>query len=99
MIEDLGLDEEDEEVLPMQNLKAAILRKVVEWASHHKDDENIEEREDLITAWDNDFFNVDLDTLFELMVAANFLDMKGLCVSLLKNDRIINLNRAFKDIE
>ena len=38
MLEDLGMDEDDEEVVPLPNVIAAILKKVLQWASYHKDD-------------------------------------------------------------
>lgn len=36
MLEDLGMEENDEEVIPLPNVSAAILRKVIHWANHHK---------------------------------------------------------------
>ena len=83
MLEDLGMDEEDEEVVPLPNVNAAILMKVIEWATYHKDDpplpeddENKEKRTDDICSWDADFLKVDQGTLFELILAANYLDIK-----------------------
>ena len=86
MLEDLGMDEEDDEdVVPLPNVNAAILKKVIEWATYHKDDpplpeddENKEKRTDDICSWDTDFLKVDQGTLFELIMAANYLDIKGL---------------------
>ena len=86
MLEDLGMDEEDDEdVVPLPNVNAAILKKVIEWATYHKDDpplpeddENKEKRTDDICSWDADFLKVDQGTLFELIMAANYLDIKGL---------------------
>ena len=86
MLEDLGMDEEDDEdVVPLPNVNAAILKKVIEWATYHKDDpplpeddENKEKRTDDICSWDADFLKVDQGTLFELILAANYLDIKGL---------------------
>lgn len=64
---------------------AAILEKVIEYCNHHKDDpkltidENCEdERSFDISAWDADFLRVDQVTLFHLIMAANFLDARGL---------------------
>jgi len=83
MLEDLGMDEEDEEVVPLPNVNAAILKKVIQWATYHKDDpplpeddENKEKRTDDISSWDADFLKVDQGTLFELILAANYLDIK-----------------------
>ena len=38
MLEDLGLEEEEDEVVPLPNVNAAILKKVITWATHHKVD-------------------------------------------------------------
>ncbi|GJQ84795.1 hypothetical protein Trydic_g21193 [Trypoxylus dichotomus] len=66
-------------------LKRSILKKVIQWATYHKDDppppeddENKEKRTDDISSWDADFLKVDQGTLFELILAANYLDIKGL---------------------
>ena len=74
---------QDEEVVPLPNVNAAILKKVIQWATYHKDDpplpeddENKEKRTDDICSWDADFLKVDQGTLFELILAANYLDIK-----------------------
>lgn len=65
MLEDLGMDEDEEEVVPLPNVNSAILRKVIQWATYHKDDppppeddENKEKRTDDISSWDADFLKV-----------------------------------------
>merc|ERR1712166_1722129 len=85
MLEDLGMEEEEDEAVPLPNVNAAILKKVIQWATYHKDDppppeddENKEKRSDDISSWDSDFLKVDQGTLFELILAANYLDIKGL---------------------
>lgn len=85
MLEDCGMDDEEDAVVPLPNVNSAILRKVLQWANYHKDDpqpteddENKEKRTDDITSWDADFLKVDQGTLFELILAANYLDTKGL---------------------
>ena len=88
MLEDLGMDDAgEEEVVPLPNVNAAILKKVIQWAQYHKDDppppeddENKEKRTDDISSWDSDFLKVDQGTLFELILAANYL--KQLLVAL-----------------
>merc|ERR1712166_1307850 len=57
MLEDLGMEEEEDEAVPLPNVNAAILKKVIQWATYHK---------------------VDQGTLFGLILAANYLDIKGL---------------------
>jgi len=85
MLDDLGMEEGEDEVVPLPNVNAAILRKVVQWSTYHKDDpplpeedDNKEKRTDDISSWDADFLKVDQGTLFELILAANYLDIKGL---------------------
>ena len=85
MIEDLGIDEDNDEVVPLPNVTHVILNKVIVWCEHHKDDiqpaeddDNKEKRLDDIDPWDRDFLKVDQGTLFELIQAANYLDIKGL---------------------
>lgn len=69
MLEDLGIDEanSEEEVVPLPNVNSAILRKVIQFCTYHKDDpvpsstdddENKEKRTDDITSWDADFLKV-----------------------------------------
>jgi len=84
MLEDLGMDEEDEEVVPLPNVNSTILKKVIQWATYHRDDplppedDEKDKRTDDISSWDADFLKVDQGTLFELILAANYLDIKGL---------------------
>uniref|UniRef100_V9KKR5 S-phase kinase-associated protein 1 n=1 Tax=Callorhinchus milii TaxID=7868 RepID=V9KKR5_CALMI len=86
MLEDLGMDDEgDDDPVPLPNVNAAILKKVIQWCTHHRDDppppeddENKEKRTDDIPVWDQEFLKVDQGTLFELILAANYLDIKGL---------------------
>ncbi|XP_044934159.1 S-phase kinase-associated protein 1-like, partial [Mustela putorius furo] len=86
MLEDLGMDDEgDDDPVPLPNVNAAILKKVIQWCTHHKDDppppeddENQEKWTDEIPVWDQEFLKVDQGTLFELTLAVNYLDIKGL---------------------
>ena len=83
MLDDLP-DADDDEEVPIPNVCAAILKLVIQWATYHKDDplpndddtmryENIN-----ISEWDSSFLSVDQGTLYELILAANYLDIKGL---------------------
>ena len=86
MLEDLGMEEDadNEEAVPLPNVSTNILKKVIQWSTHHKDeptpvdDENSQKRTDDISSWDLDFLKVDQGTLFELILAANYLDVKDL---------------------
>lgn len=88
MLEDLGIDEGSiDEVVPLPNVNSATLRKVIQFCNYHKldaapssteEDDNKERRSDDISAWDADFLKVDQGTLFELILAANYLDIHSL---------------------
>ncbi|KAL4840090.1 hypothetical protein H8958_015568 [Nasalis larvatus] len=86
MLEDLGMhDEGDNDPVPLPNANAAIFKKVIQWRTHHKDnppppedDEDKEKRTDDISVWDQEFLKVDQGALFELILAADYLDFKGL---------------------
>ena len=62
MLEDLGMDDGDDDPVPLPNVNAAILKKVIQCCTHHKhdppppeDDENKEKRTDDIPVWDQEF--------------------------------------------
>nr|XP_060164227.1 S-phase kinase-associated protein 1-like [Globicephala melas] len=86
MLKYLGVgDEGDDEPVPVPNVNATILKEVVQWCTHHRGDspspqdgEDKEKRTDDIPVWDQEFLKVDQGTLFELILAANYLDIKGL---------------------
>ena len=77
---------DDSEPVPLVNVNGRILAKVVQWATYHKDepapphDEDDDERRSReIPQWDQDFLaKFDQSTLFEIIMAANYLDVKGL---------------------
>ena len=85
MLELLGVEGQTNNIVPLPNVNGNILEMVITWADHHKDDPP-QEKEDVteekkiddIPPWDLDFLKVDQRALFELMLAANYLDIKGL---------------------
>jgi len=70
--------------IPLHNVSSKILQKVVEYCKHHestpapKTDDKKDDKKDDISEWDKNFCNVDQSTLFELILAANYLDIKPL---------------------
>ncbi|KAL7305566.1 hypothetical protein TKK_0002299 [Trichogramma kaykai] len=78
MIEHLGEDNLNE-YLPLSKIKSNTLEMVIEFAMYHKDSpipDNVKEVE--MTEWDENFLKVDMQTLVDLINAANFLEMKDL---------------------
>ena len=88
MLDDLNIKADDPEPIPLANVPAHILSLVLKWAEQHQNEEPVpvlEEEEDeeekpvLVGEWDKSFLSgLDHSTLFELITAANFLDVKGL---------------------
>jgi S-phase kinase-associated protein 1 len=87
LLEDL--DDGTKDAIPIPNIEAAILKKVIEYMTHHKDDPALteeqvqEKRGEDITGWDATFVDLknndgkpDMATLFKLILAADFLDIK-----------------------
>eukprot|EP00732_Lithocolla_globosa_P006461 Lithocolla_globosa_v1_NODE_7522_length_935_cov_14.888636.p1 type:complete len:297 gc:universal NODE_7522_length_935_cov_14.888636:892-2(-) len=71
--------------IPLPNVTSLILAKVIEYCVYHRDDpppdpedEMRERRTDDISTWDQEYCKVDQGTLFELILAANYLNIKPL---------------------
>lgn len=82
LIEDAGI----EIPIPLPNVTARILEKVIAYCEYHiehptpaaADEETKEKRSDDILPWDRDFCNVDQSTLFEMILAANYLNIQSM---------------------
>ncbi|BDD62021.1 hypothetical protein MPDQ_003179 [Monascus purpureus] len=82
MLDDLG---DSGEAIPISNVNEAVLKKVIEWCSHHKndppsagDDDDSRRKTTDIDEWDQKFMQVDQEMLFEIILAANYLDIRAL---------------------
>lgn len=86
LMEDIGPDEIEEEVIPMPDIYASTLKQVIQWCTFHKNDHTLpvedvefkEKRTDDHSSWDANFLKIDQGTLFELILAANYLEIAGL---------------------
>lgn len=71
-------------VMPVPNVRSSVLQKVLEWAEHHKDSNFPNEEDDdsrnsaPVDAWDREFLKVDQEMLYEIILAANYLNIKPL---------------------
>lgn len=77
MIEDTG----SEDLIPLPNVRGKILAKVIEYCKYHVEAiKKVEDKpaESDVKAWDAEFVKVDQATLFDLILAANYLNIKGL---------------------
>jgi S-phase kinase-associated protein 1 len=85
MLEDVG-DSIGDQGIPIPNVNEAVLKKVLEWCTHHKgdpvtttdDDSDSRKKSTDIDEWDQKYMQVDQEMLFEIILAANYLDIKPL---------------------
>ncbi|EPE09623.1 scf complex subunit skp1 [Ophiostoma piceae UAMH 11346] len=72
--------------VPLPNVNEAVLRKVLEYCEYHRNDpltNNEDETENRkkttdISEWDQKYMQVDQEMLFEIILAANYMDIKAL---------------------
>jgi len=76
----------EEKEIPLPNVKGEVLEKVVSYMTYHADNPAKEIEKPLksanmgevVSQWDADFVDVDQELLFELILAANYMDIKPL---------------------
>ncbi|MCJ1378726.1 hypothetical protein MMC17_001825 [Xylographa soralifera] len=86
LLEDMSDGSTTEEAIPIANVNEAVLKKVIEWCTHHRsdppatadDDSDSRKKTTDIEEWDQKFMQVDQEMLFEIILAANYLDIKAL---------------------
>jgi S-phase kinase-associated protein 1 len=79
-------DDEDTKDFPLPMVKSAVLAKVIEFMKHYKEEPMSEiekplkssNMQEVVQDWYAQFINVEQETLFELILAANYMDIKPL---------------------
>ncbi|XVE56196.1 hypothetical protein DITRI_Ditri03aG0218300 [Diplodiscus trichospermus] len=68
--------------IPLPNVTSKILSKVIEYCKKHveapKSDDRSASVDDELKSWDAEFVKVDQATVFDLILAANYLNIKSL---------------------
>merc|ERR1719445_3011245 len=67
-------DEDSDEVIPVPTVKAQVLEKVIQWIEYHKIDHKKKEK----IAWYKQYFQCDLQKKFEIIFAADYLEVESL---------------------
>uniref|UniRef100_A0A7I4XY69 Skp1-related protein n=1 Tax=Haemonchus contortus TaxID=6289 RepID=A0A7I4XY69_HAECO len=75
MLEDLNLQDDDAPI-PIPNVTAPVFKKVLAWCEKQKTHEK--EGKQLFETWSEEFFKVEYPLLFEIIMAANYLDIPKL---------------------
>ena len=82
MVGDLG-EEAMTEAIPIPNVNAAVLKKVIDWCRHHRsdppttneDDSDSRKKSTDIDEWDQKFMQVDQEMLFEIILVGAIPDL------------------------
>ena len=73
--------------MPLPNVKSKVLAKVLEFLKYHAENGAMVEiekplksskMEEVVSEWDAAFVDIEQEMLFELILAANFMDIKAL---------------------
>lgn len=87
LVKDMLEENEGDDVpsIPLPNVESKALAKVIEYIKHHHNNkaDEIEKPlkgkiEDVISKWDKSFLEIDQSLLIELIMAANYLNIKDL---------------------
>jgi S-phase kinase-associated protein 1 len=86
LIKTMAEGDPDAGSIPLINVKSSVLKKVIEFMKYHADNPSKEIEKPLkspnmaevVSQWDADFVDVDQELLFELILAANYMDLKPL---------------------
>ena len=75
------------EEIPLPNVQTALLSKVIDYCKYHKDNAPEKIQKPLkstnlvecgVSEWDSEYVNIEQGGLFELILAANYLDIQSL---------------------
>jgi len=86
LVKTMAEGDKEEKEIPLPNVKSAVLRKVIVFLEYHSTTPSKEiekpiksaNMKEVVSEWDADFVDVDHDMLFELVLAANYMDIKSL---------------------
>ena len=85
--------ENSEEVTPVPTVKAEILEKIIHWAECHKVDSQIASNND----WSLPHFSQEIIKIFELIIAADYLDVGSLLKECFHNLMIYNKLKSLQE--
>ena len=105
---DLTEAEEGKEIVAPLDVKGATLKKVVEWTTQHKDDpapvDDLKEKEPgkwkkpELSQWDEDFLQLEQAELYDLLLAANYLEIKDLLDTICKTVALMIQDKSAEEI-
>ena len=85
-------DEDSDEVTLVPTVKGKVLEKIIRWTEYHKIDHEKTEK----IAWYLQYFDIELENKFEIIIAADYLEVEGL---LNESCRNVLINNKWEIIE
>ena len=79
-------DEDSDEVTPVPTVKAQVLEKIIQWTDYQR----VDHEETEMIAWYIQYFNIELKEKFEIIIAADYLEVKSLLKESCRNVLINN---------
>jgi len=77
-IKNLTEDTGSQEIVPLPNVCSRVLSKVIEYSTYHVAAGETSKSVTETRAWDAEYVSMEQATLFDVIMAANYLDIKGL---------------------
>jgi len=86
LVKTMAEGDKEEKEIPLPNVKSKVLQKVISYLKYHAENppKEIEKplksanMSEVVSQWDADFVDVEQEMLFELILAANYMDIKPL---------------------
>ena len=85
-------DEDSDEVTPVPTVKGKVLEKIIQWTEYHKTDHEKTEK----IAWYIQYFKIKLKKKFEIIIAADYLEVENLVNESCRN---VLINHEWEIIE
>jgi len=111
LVKTMAEGDKDEREIPLPNVKSTVLEKVTQYMKYHVDNpaKEIEKplksanMNEVVAGWDADFVDVDQDLLFELILAANYMDIKSLldltCAKVASMKKVDNVEEGIGSLD
>ena len=87
-------DEDSDEIIPVPTVKAQVLEKIIQWTEYHKTDHKKKEK----ISWSIQYFYIDLQKKFDIIIAADYLEVESLLNESCRNVLINNKWEIIEDV-
>ena len=91
MIDHEDEDSDSDEVIPVPTVKAEVLEKIIQWTGSSEQERETEN-------WSQQYFNFELEKMFEIIIAADYLEVKSLLNETCRRVIINHTSEAIEDV-